>query len=128
MSLHVITPVDAAVPASKYAAGIVHALPSRRLVISGQIGVRADGTVEAGMEAQMRRSFENLFAVLKAAEMRKTDLVKITVFLTDPSAVGLYREVRDEVMEGHLCASTLLIVSGLASPDFVVEIEAEAVA
>jgi len=126
--LKVITPVDAAVPASNYAAGIEHALPARRLVVSGQIGVRADGTVEDGMEAQMRRSFLNLFAVLEAAGMAKTNIVKVTVFLTDPTAVGLYRRMRDDMMEGHLSASTLLVVAGLASPDLLVEIEAEAVA
>ena len=32
----------------------------------------------------------------------------------------------DELLQGHACASTLLIVAGLASPEFMVEIEAEA--
>lgn len=127
-SLDVITPKDAAVPASKYAAGIVHDANAKRLVISGQIGVRADGTVEEGTDAQMRRCFANLFAVLEAAGMAVSNLVKITVFITEPEAVGLYRGVRDELLGGHLCASTLLIVSGLASPALTVEIEAEAIA
>jgi len=34
----------------------------------------------------------------------------------------MYREVRDKVMAGHEVASTLLIISGLANPDWVVEV------
>ena len=56
------------------------------------------------------------------------DLVKVTVFLTRAEDTPLYRQVRDRMLEGAEPASTLLIVKGLASPDFLVEIEAIAAA
>ena len=58
----------------------------------------------------------------------EADIVKVTVFLTDPTDVGLYREIRDRHLEGHEAASTLLIVSGLADPEWTVEIEVVAAA
>ena len=41
--------------------------------------------------------------------------------------LDLARQVRDTALQGHLCAATYLQVAGLASPEFLVEIEAEAV-
>jgi enamine deaminase RidA (YjgF/YER057c/UK114 family) len=58
--------------------------------------------------------------------LTKEDIVKVTAYLTQPEDVGLYRQVRDRMLEGHLAASTLLIVSSLAKPTWTVEIEAVA--
>lgn len=114
-------------PASSYAQGVVHKASAERLIISGQVGVAPDGRVEKGTRAQMERSWSNLLAVLKAAGFERKHLAKITVFVTEPGQVGLYRDLRDKALEGHLCAATYLQVAGLATPDFLVEIEAEAV-
>lgn len=121
-----INPATIAKPASSYAQGILHGA-GQRLVISGQIGVKPDGGVEQGIEAQMRRAWSNVIAVLDDAGFSRQNLVKVTVFVTLPGQVGLYRKLRDEALQGHLCAATYLQVAGLASPDFLVEIEAEAV-
>lgn len=125
--MKVINPGDIAKPASNYAQGVLHSAAGQRLVISGQIGVKPDGSIERGLEAQMERAWNNLFGVLKAAGFDKRDLVKVTVFVTEPGKVGLLRSMRDRLFEGHVCAFTYLQVAGLASPDFLVEIEAEAV-
>jgi enamine deaminase RidA (YjgF/YER057c/UK114 family) len=120
-------PDDIVKPASSYAQGVLHKHSGERLVISGQVGVATDGTVERGTRAQMERAWSNLLGVLKAAGFERKHLVKVTVFVTEPGQVGLYRELRDKALQGHLCAATYLQVAGLATPDFVVEIEAEAV-
>lgn len=125
--MKLINPDDIAKPASNYAQGVLHGAGAERLVISGQVGVRPDGSIEQGLEAQMNRAWSNLFGVLKAAGFEKRHLVKITIFVTEPGAVAVSRSVRDRMLEGHVCASTYLQVAGLASPDFLVEIEAEAV-
>jgi enamine deaminase RidA (YjgF/YER057c/UK114 family) len=122
-----INPSDIAAPASKYSQGIVVPASGRRLVISGQIGMTKDGKVLDGMEAQLRQSWSNLFAVLKAAGMAHTDLVKVTTFVTDRASVGVVRTVRDAFLAGHRPASTFLVVAGLAMPELLCEIEAEAV-
>jgi enamine deaminase RidA (YjgF/YER057c/UK114 family) len=59
--------------------------------------------------------------------MAKTDLVKVTVFVTLPDVTTAYRAIRDEVMAGHMPPMTYLVVAGLAAPGMLVEIEGEAV-
>lgn len=122
-----INPSTITAPASNYSQGIVVPAGGRRLVISGQIGMTKDGKVVDGMEAQLRLTWDNLLEVLKAGGMAHTDLVKVTTFVTDRSAVGLVRTIRDEYMKGHRPASTFLAVAGLAMPELLCEIEAEAV-
>jgi enamine deaminase RidA (YjgF/YER057c/UK114 family) len=60
--------------------------------------------------------------------MEKGNLIKVTGVLTRSDDIGLFRQVRDRLMEGHEPASTLVIVAGSANPDWLVEIEAVAAA
>lgn len=124
----VITPPDVAAPFSRYAHGILTESGSRWLHVSGQVGILPDGTMAMSGEAQLEQAFSNVFAVLRAAGMDKQHLVKLTVLLTRADEVGSYRTVRDRLLDGHIVASTLMVVAGLASPDFLVEIEAVAAA
>jgi 2-iminobutanoate/2-iminopropanoate deaminase len=112
--------------------GYTHAIDvrgaERWLVISGQVGMALDGTVPDTGGAQITQALANLRAVLEANDMTVTNIVKTTVFLTDRSLLGAFRAARTAVFGEHAPASTLLFVSGLADPRFVVEIEAEAAA
>jgi enamine deaminase RidA (YjgF/YER057c/UK114 family) len=126
--LNVIAPAGIAPPFSRYAHGIAVKPNCRWLHISGQVGIHPDGKMAEGAAAQLEQAFANLFSVLVAAGMGKQDLVKLTVFLTHPDQVGFYRTVRDRCLDGAVIASTILIVAGLASPDFLVEVEAVAAA
>ena len=101
---------------------------ARRVLVSGQVGVAPDGETPESAAAQIEQAYDNLRTVLAAHGLVLSDIVKTTVFLTDRNLIGAYREVRARVMGDLAPASTLLIVSGLADPSFVVEIEAEAVA
>ena len=115
-------------PFSAYSPAMEAGGPSRWLHISGQVGVRADGSLAGGADAQLEECWKHILEILKSAGMAKENLVKVTGFLTDAADVGLYREVRDRVLDGHEPASTLVVVAGLASPDWVAEIEAVAAA
>jgi enamine deaminase RidA (YjgF/YER057c/UK114 family) len=97
-------------------------------VISGQVGIAADGSVPADTRGQIERAWDNLFAVLAAADMAVTDLVRIGTYLTEADAVPLWREIRDRRLGGHAPAATLVIVAALAAPQWRVEIEAVAAA
>jgi 2-iminobutanoate/2-iminopropanoate deaminase len=126
--MQVINPETIIKPASAYAQAVL--LPptaGQRLIISGQVGMTPDGRIETGMRGQMERTWSNLMAVLVAGGFEIKHIVKVTTFVTQPGQTALYREIRDRVLGGHLCAATYLQVAGLASPDFLVEIEAEAV-
>lgn len=54
------------------------------LFVSGQVGSRPDGSPEADLEAQVRRAFDNLNAILEAAGCSFKDVVDVTVFIVDP--------------------------------------------
>jgi enamine deaminase RidA (YjgF/YER057c/UK114 family) len=126
--MRTINPEAIAKPASNYAHGVIHTYAGgERLIISGQVGIRPDGTMEEGLEAQTERAFQNVFAVVEAAGFEKTHLARLIVYVTEPGRVAVYRETRDRLLEGHCCANTYIEVPGLAAPGWLVEIEAEAV-
>lgn len=54
------------------------------LFVSGQVGSREDGSPEPGYEAQVRRAFANLEAVLRAGGCALEDVIDVTTFHTDP--------------------------------------------
>lgn len=112
----------------RYAHGARVEGAARRLVISGQVGIAPDGTVAEGAEAQMHQALANMKAILAAEGMGFADVVKMTVFLTGTEQIPAWRTARAAAMEGAVSASTLLVVSALADPRFLMEVEAEAVA
>ena len=121
-------PGTIAAPFSRYSHGVEASATARWLHISGQVGVGPDGRLAEGAEAQTEQAWRNLMAVLEAAGMNQTHLIKVTAFLTRSDDVAVYREVRDAVLTGARPASTMLIVAGLAHPEWLVEIEAVAAA
>jgi enamine deaminase RidA (YjgF/YER057c/UK114 family) len=56
------------------------------LFVSGQVGSREDGSPEPDLDAQVRRAFGNLNAILAAAGCRFEDVVDVTVFIVDPQS------------------------------------------
>lgn len=54
------------------------------LFVSGQVGSRPDGSPEPELEAQVRRAFENLNAILSAAGCTFDDVVDVIVFIVNP--------------------------------------------
>jgi enamine deaminase RidA (YjgF/YER057c/UK114 family) len=56
------------------------------LFVSGQVGSRQDGSPEPELEAQVRRAFDNLNAILHAAGSSFDDVVDVTVFMVDPQS------------------------------------------
>lgn len=57
------------------------------LFVSGQVGSREDGSPEPGLEAQVRRAFENLNAILGAAGCSFRDVQDVTIFMVDPESL-----------------------------------------
>jgi 2-iminobutanoate/2-iminopropanoate deaminase len=125
--MKLFNPDGIARPGSNYSHGALLPEAGKRLIIAGQVGIAPDGQLEVGFEAQSRRAWSNLFTVLSEGGLRKTDLVKVTIFVTQPDVTAAYRAIRDEVMEGHMPPMTYLVVAGLAAPGMLVEIEGEAV-
>jgi reactive intermediate/imine deaminase len=105
------------------------AFSGRTVIVSGQLPLDEDGKL-AGTEpeAQMRQVFRNLSVALAAAGADMTQVVKLTVFLTDLADLPAFRQVRDEYLAADRPpASSLVRVAGLVHPEARVEIEALAV-
>ncbi|MGQ2996860.1 RidA family protein [Variovorax sp.] len=121
-----LAPADVAPPVGAYSHGIVTQGPGRWLHIAGQIGTAADGTLPESFEAQARQAWTNLVAVLRAAGMGVSHLVKVTTFLTDAADVPRLGPVRAGFLGEARPASTLLVVQALAQPAWRIEVEASA--
>lgn len=111
-------------PFSRYSLGIEVSSRSRYVFCSGQIGIRADGTIPPDCDTQTRVCFDNIAAVLAEAGMGFGDVVKLNAFVTGREHLAEYMKVRNELFPEPYPASTLMIVTGFARPEFVVEIEA----
>jgi reactive intermediate/imine deaminase len=99
------------------------------LFVSGVVPVDEEGNLVGGddVAAQARQVFANMGRVLEAAGAAFTDVVKVTVFLTDVDDRPLINPVRQEVFGATRPASTLVEVAGLAIPGAKIEVEAVAV-
>ena len=104
---------------------------ARRIVfISGQTALDRDGHVvgKNDFAAQAAQVFRNLDVALRASGCTAANLVKLTVFLTDMDNLASYREARNRffatVTPQAAPAVTLVEVSKLYGPDFMIEIEA----
>ena len=123
MSLERINPAGLHKPT-----GYTHVVKAGTTVyVAGQVGRKHDGTL-AGLDisSQTDQTFQNLRVALRSAGASFSDVTKITVFLTHREDIPGFRAVRDQYLE-DLPASTLLLISGLAEPEFRVEVEATAV-
>lgn len=118
-----ISPADrhALYDAHKYSAAI---RSGDLLFVSGQVGSREDGSPEPVFEAQVRRAFANLRAVLAAAGCTFDDVVDITTFHTDPQAqFETIMAVRNaEIGEPPYPNWTAVGVTWLAGFDFEIKV------
>ena len=96
----------------------------RLLIISGQVGMREDGTVPEAPLEQLDIAFENIFRNLESANMSVEDIVKLTYYLVGEFDTVKRRELVASKLQGHKPCSTLLYVAALASPIYRVEIDA----
>ncbi|WP_421726680.1 RidA family protein [Bauldia sp.] len=110
-------------PFALYSHGIEVQAASRLLFCSGQLGVRPDDSIPDTVEEQTVRCFENVRAILGAGGMTLADIVRINAYVTDREHLPGYMAVRDRYVADPPPASTLMIVSGFARPEFLVEVE-----
>ena len=99
------------------------------LFVSGCVALDSDGKLvgEGDVVAQARQVFENIGLCLAATGASFADVVKVTTFLTDIGDRAAVNTVRKEVFGDARPASTLVEVSALVLPEFLIEVEAVAV-
>ncbi|MCA9862573.1 MAG: RidA family protein [Thermomicrobiales bacterium] len=114
-----------------YSQAVVVANPGATVYIGGQNAVNAQGEIvgKGDLAAQTEQIFVNLGIVLEAAGATLHDIVKWTMFLVE----GVDLRPGFEVFQKHWGTGqqppviSAAMVSSLAHPDFLVEIEAVAI-
>jgi enamine deaminase RidA (YjgF/YER057c/UK114 family) len=103
--------------------------PQRTLYLAGHTGQAADdGRSLAGdFDAQCRQTFKNLETTLSEAGASLSDLVSVTVFLTDTRFTTRMTEIRTEIFGQDFPASAAITVAGFAQPEMMIEIQGIAV-
>ena len=96
----------------------------RVLILSGQVGMKEDGSVPEDPIEQIDIALENIFHNLHAANMDVKDIIKLTYYLVGEVDTAKRRELVASKLQGHQPCSTLLYVAALASPIYKIEIDA----
>lgn len=101
----------------------------RLILLSGQVAFDPVRTLvgPGDFRAQAQQVFENIKAALAVVGADFSHVVKLNLYLLDRAHLSILREVRDTYVNTQAPpASTLLIVSGLAQEDLMLEVEAMA--
>lgn len=114
-------------------AQVVVASGSRTVITSGQVGIDADGKL-AGSDyrSQARRAAENVYAAVAAGGGTPADIVRLMIYVVDPTESclnDLYHGLAEAAREAGAgrTAMTLIGVTGLSEPEWLLEIDATAI-
>lgn len=129
MGIRRLSPQQASPPTGAYSTLAV-VPPGHELGwVSGQTGRRDDGSFAVGVAQQTVDAFCNLGKALDGIGLSPLGIVHLRTYLVGREGLAAFKESRDSSLGQWLGdddppASTLLIVSGLADPTALVEIEA----
>jgi enamine deaminase RidA (YjgF/YER057c/UK114 family) len=96
------------------------------IYIAGQVPVAPDGSI-VGVDnpaAQAEQIYQNLQTALASVGASVRDVVKTTTYIVNPDSIDAVREARTRYFGENPPTSTLLVISRLARPEFLIEIEA----
>jgi enamine deaminase RidA (YjgF/YER057c/UK114 family) len=98
-----------------------------RVLVAGTAPIWPDGTVDPDPKTQAGRCLEIMLAALGEAGGSPEDVVRTRMFITDAAHADAIGEAHGEIFGEIRPASTMVVVSGLLDPRWVVEMELEAV-
>lgn len=116
-------------PSVHPATGYSHATRVGNLLfIAGQIARDTSGNLvgKGDIAAQAEQVFANLKAILADAGCGMEEIVKLTTYTVDATYRPIIADVRARYCKEYLPPNTFLVVSSLADPDFLLEIDAVA--
>ncbi len=121
-----MNPASVPAPIRSYYSNCVRVRAGSLLFISGQIGTDVNGEVvgKDDVAAQADQALRNIELLLKANGAAMSDVVKVTVYVTDIRYLDLIAPVRLKYFPQDGPASSIVEVSRLAMPELKVEIEA----
>ena len=110
-------------PVAAYYQAVEVPAGARWLVSAGQVGITPDGTLVEDADGQIAQAWRNVAAIIAAADMTPDDLVKLTIYMVGAEHIVASRGHRESALGGAMCASTLILVAGLADPAMIIEID-----
>lgn len=113
-------------PGPAYSHSAVVPAGTELVFLSGQVGIRPDGSTPASVAEQAEQVFANIGALLAAHGLGPGALVKLTTFLVAGQDIQAVRAARSRFLGAHRPTSTLVYVPQLADPAWHVEVEAMA--
>ena len=118
----VIIPSDGSKPLAPYSPGIVN---GNYLFTSGQVGIdpATQKLVDGDVSAQAKQAMQNLGKILEAADLNYSNLIKVTIFLTDINDYAAVNSVYSEYFDDQPPARSAVQVVALPAAASV-EIEA----
>ena len=97
---------------------------ARWLYLAGQVGITPDGIALETLEEQDEQIWQNTILTLEDAGFGVEDIVKLTVFSTDPNGIDIHMKHRAKYLNSdHTPSSTWLNISSLATPQLLIEME-----
>ena len=122
-----VNPPTVHTPGGAYSHTAVVPAGTELVYLSGQIGVRPDGTLPESVADQADQVFANITALLSAHGLDVQAIVKLTMFIVAGRDIQAVRDARTRYFGSHRPASTAVFVSQLVDPAWHVEVEAVAV-
>lgn len=117
-----LTPRSLGPPSANYALAVLSEAPDRLLHTSGIGPVRPDGTVPDDLAEQAATVWSTLAELVAEAGLSLTDVVAVTTYVVAGNDLSVVMAARDGALGGHRCASILVPVPALATPEWRMEI------
>jgi len=124
-----ITTNKLAVPNGHFSQATTIEARGKLIFISGMTARTADGGIAGigNVEVQTRQVCENLKAAAEAAGGSLDDIVRVDVYVRNMEHFPIIHKVRREYFQEPVPASTMVEVSKMTSPDYLIEISAIAI-
>ena len=116
-------------PSGHFSQAIAIEAKGKLVFISGMTARRSDGTITGvgDIEAQTRQVCENIKAAVEAAGGTMDDICRVDVYVRNMEHFDKIHKVRREYFGSPPPASTMVEVTKMTSPDYLIEINAIAV-
>lgn len=116
-------------PIGNFSQATVVEAQGRLVFISGMTSRRPDGTIAGvgDIKAQTRQVCENIKSAVEAAGGALDHVCRVDVYVRNMEHFDAIHEVRRQYFKPPLPASTMVEVTKMVSPDYLIEINAIAV-
>jgi enamine deaminase RidA (YjgF/YER057c/UK114 family) len=127
-NIKIFNPAGLAKPAGTYSQ-IAHAKTQEVVFIAGQVPTDSSGALvgKDNFEAQCAQTFANIHTALRAVGADWNNVVQFTSFLVRAEDAAAFRAYRGQefpkLFPGGPPPNTLLIISRLADPDYLLEVQ-----